>query len=141
MLNFHPIKCTCSTQSSPYVAGSYVCIVGNKNGKVKSRRAILDVQGLYITPFIDWYLTSILCSAVKCPTNISIDNGYVSFNENETLATYRCAYGFRLVGSASATCKEDRTWSLPPPKCAGMILSIIFTDLYDYLLNIILYNN
>ena len=31
---------------SPDDAGSYVCIASNKNGQTKSRKAILDVQGL-----------------------------------------------------------------------------------------------
>ena len=32
---------------SPNDAGSYICIASNKNVKVESRIAILDVQGLY----------------------------------------------------------------------------------------------
>ena len=68
------------------------------------------------------YITrTVLCSTVKCPVNISIDNGYVELNENDTSVIYRCAYGYKLVGSASALCKEDGVWSSPLPKCIGMI--------------------
>ena len=78
-------------------------------------------QGLCILPQVT---KTILCFTVKCPTNISISNGYLTLNENETSVTYQCANGFRLVGSASATCKKDGTWNSPPPKCAGMTLSV-----------------
>ena len=37
---------------SPDDAGSYVCIASNKNGQTKSRKAILDVQGLYAFPLV-----------------------------------------------------------------------------------------
>ena len=48
-------------------------------------------------------------------------NGVVKYSGGSASVTYQCANGFRLFGSASATCNEDGTWSSPPPKCIGMI--------------------
>ena len=31
---------------------------------------------------------------------------------------YSCSVGFNLVGSGSATCQRDGTWSAPLPTCA-----------------------
>lgn len=90
-------------------------------------------QGLciysYFHLFHHNYDKTIFRSIVKCPTNILIDNGYLKLNENGASVSYQCTDGYRLVGSASATCKEDGTWSSPPPKCAGMILSVANTYL------------
>ena len=67
------------------------------------------------------------CFVVNCPIDISIHNGEVKFSRGSASVVYQCANGFRLLGSASATCKEDGTWSSPPPKCIGMILSVKHT--------------
>lgn len=58
---------------------------------------------------------------VKCPSDMSVYNGNVRFSGDGTSVTYQCANGFRLVGSASATCQENGTWSSLPPRCTGMI--------------------
>ena len=60
-------------------------------------------------------------SVAQCLTNLTIDNGYVMFSGDSKLVAYRCFEGFRLIGSSSADCMEDGTWSSPPPECTGMI--------------------
>ena len=57
----------------------------------------------------------------QCSTDISIDNGNVKFGEDSMSVTYQCSDGYELVGSATATCNKDGTWSSSPPKCFGMI--------------------
>ena len=108
---------------SPDDAGSYVCIASNKNVKTESRMAILDVQGLSSLVFIlaISVTKTTLCFVVNCPIDISIHNGVVKFSRGSASVIYQCTDGFRLLGSASATCEEDGTWSSPPPKCIGMI--------------------
>ena len=54
---------------------------------------------------------------ISCPTELVIPNGNVKINEDSKSVSYQCADKFKLVGSASAECKQDGTWSSPPPKC------------------------
>ena len=65
-----------------------------------------------------FYVTCV--SVVHCPTNLLISNGNVEFTKDGTSVTYHCADKFKLVGSASAVCEPDGTWSSSPPKCIGM---------------------
>ena len=67
---------------------------------------------------LSFYVTYV--SVVHCSTNLLISNGNVKFTEDDTSVTYHCADKFKLVGSASAVCKPDGTWSSSPPKCIGM---------------------
>ena len=55
--------------------------------------------------------------ATSCLTNLVIPNGKVKISEDGRSVTYQCADKFKFVGAASAECKEDGTWSSPPPKC------------------------
>ena len=59
-------------------------------------------------------------SVAQCLTNLTIDSGYVMFSGDSKLVGYRCYEGFRLIGSATAKCMENGTWSSPPPECTGM---------------------
>ena len=43
------------------------------------------------------------------------------FSVDNKLVAYRCFIGFRLIGSSSAECMQDGTWSSSPPECTGMI--------------------
>ena len=56
-------------------------------------------------------------AVVQCHTDLAIRNGIVKFSKDHNSVTYWCVTGFNRVGSSSATCKEDGTWSSPPPKC------------------------
>jgi len=60
---------------------------------------------------------------VSCPSNLVISNGNVQFSEDGRSVTYQCADKFELVGAASAKCKQDGTWSSPPPNCIGMYVT------------------
>ena len=48
------------------------------------------------------------------------------FSADSKLVAYRCFDGFRLLGSATAECMQDGTWSSLPPECTGMINLIKF---------------
>ena len=61
----------------------------------------------------------------SCPTGLVIPYGNVKINEDGRSVTYKCADKFQLVGSASAECKQDGTWSSPPPTCIGMSIIIL----------------
>lgn len=43
------------------------------------------------------------------------------FSVDSKLVGYSCDEGFRLIGSTTARCMQNGTWSSPPPECAGMI--------------------
>ena len=58
-----------------------------------------------------------------CPTDMAIPNGNVKISEDGRSVTYQCANKFKLVGAASAECKQDETWSSPPPTCIGMYVT------------------
>lgn len=100
--------------------GKYVCIASNKKVKIESRIAILHVQGLCSLSYIV-IIKTIFCCVANCPIDITIYNGNVKYGGDGVSLTYQCANGFRLIGATSATCKEDGTWSSPPPKCTGII--------------------
>ena len=44
----------------------------------------------------------------------------MNFSEDGTSVTYHCADKYKLVGSPSAVCESNGTWSSSPPKCIGM---------------------
>jgi len=58
----------------------------------------------------------------QCPTNLSVDNGFVIFSPDSKLVAYQCFDGFKLIGSTSAECMLDGRWSSLLPKCVGMII-------------------
>ena len=73
-----------------------------------------------ILSFVCIYIySSLLCFTVHCPTHIPINNGIARFNKDRSFVTFRCVSGLKLVGSLSATCREDGTWSSPPPVCTS----------------------
>ena len=59
--------------------------------------------------------------AAQCLTNLSINYGYVMFSGDSKLVGYHCYDGYRLVGSATAECMQDGTWSSSPPECIGIV--------------------
>ena len=66
----------------------------------------------------------------QCPTNLSIDNGFVMFSSDSKLVAYQCFDGFKLIGSTSAECMQDGKWSSSPPKCIGMIIYNIYSHVH-----------
>jgi len=105
----------------PDDTGSYVCVASNKDGKTASRKANLNVEGLCIFKHLFYYITAILHVVAQCPTDLSIDNGYVVFSRDSKLVVYHCYNEFRLIGSTTAECMQNGIWSSPPPECTGMI--------------------
>ena len=103
----------------PDDTGIYVCITSNQDGQTVSKEAVLNIIGMCILKHLLYCL--ICVSLAQCPTNLSIDNGYVIFSTDSKLVGYRCFNGFRLIGDATAECMQDGRWSSSPPKCTGMI--------------------
>ncbi|XP_071546933.1 sushi, von Willebrand factor type A, EGF and pentraxin domain-containing protein 1-like isoform X1 [Panulirus ornatus] len=60
------------------------------------------------------------CQSETCGELPSITNGYVEGGPlvlpGEQVVV-KCDFGYKLVGDALVTCKEDSTWSRPLPKC------------------------
>ena len=84
---------------------------------VQCLQAVVNASGLFGR--LDVYCLQKTCiSVVPCPTNLAIPDGIVKFSEDGRSVTYQCVDKFKLVGSASAECKEDGTWNSPPPKCS-----------------------
>lgn len=67
------------------------------------------------------YVANYFCVlyAVQCHIYIPFNNGIARVNKDKSFVTFQCVSGFRLVGSSSATCREDGTWSSPPPTCTS----------------------
>ena len=61
-----------------------------------------------------------LCFLVPCPTDMAIPNGYAKINKDSRSVTYYCTGNFQIIGSSSAKCQQDGTWSSSLPKCVGM---------------------
>lgn len=55
----------------------------------------------------------------RCPTDMSLEDGYVRFTAGGDLVVYRCNAGFRLFGASVSSCQPDNKWSSPSPKCVG----------------------
>ena len=64
-----------------------------------------------------------------------IPNGNVKISKDGRSVTYQCADKFKLVGSASAECQRNETWSSPLPKCKGTyVCQSLFLAYYVILL-------
>lgn len=58
---------------------------------------------------------------VKCilPGDLKDGMKSTSANSYNTVVTYTCNQGFRLVGSTTRTCQADGSWSGEHPRCIG----------------------
>ena len=60
---------------------------------------------------------------VKCIISGELQDGTkttTASNNYNSVVSYACNSGFRLVGSATRTCQADGTWSGEHPRCIGM---------------------
>lgn len=58
-------------------------------------------------------------TAVQCPTPESPKNGQAIFTSvsYNSIVSYKCQFGFTLVGESSRRCGADRKWSSVLPVC------------------------
>ncbi|XP_019614391.1 PREDICTED: P-selectin-like [Branchiostoma belcheri] len=60
------------------------------------------------------------CDVVKCPAQAAPTNGAKhGGNLYNDVVTFLCVTGYHLVGSSSARCQEDGSWTAPTPTCPG----------------------
>ena len=59
-----------------------------------------------------------LCPDLDDPSNGTVSLSGASVGDT---ATYVCNSGFMLVGVSVLTCKDDGTWTSPPPVCHSLI--------------------
>ena len=66
-------------------------------------------------------------SVVQCPELSSPANGLVSVSglTPGSEASYSCKPGYRLEGSLTRTCLDERVWSSQEPACVGKIQTAI----------------
>ncbi|XP_078580864.1 uncharacterized protein LOC144864548 [Branchiostoma floridae x Branchiostoma japonicum] len=58
------------------------------------------------------------CVEVKCPAQAAPSNGAkIGGNSYNDVVNFMCVSGYHLVGSSSATCQGDGTWTAPTPTC------------------------
>ncbi|XP_078662291.1 sushi, von Willebrand factor type A, EGF and pentraxin domain-containing protein 1-like [Branchiostoma floridae x Branchiostoma belcheri] len=58
------------------------------------------------------------CDVVKCPAQAAPTNGAkLGGNLYNEVVTFLCVTGYHLVGSSSARCQEDGSWTAPTPTC------------------------
>ncbi|XP_066300019.1 sushi, von Willebrand factor type A, EGF and pentraxin domain-containing protein 1-like [Branchiostoma lanceolatum] len=58
------------------------------------------------------------CSEVKCPAQAAPTNGAkIGGNVYNEVVTFMCVSGYHLVGSSSAMCQGDGSWTAPTPSC------------------------
>ncbi|XP_067041101.1 sushi, von Willebrand factor type A, EGF and pentraxin domain-containing protein 1-like [Acropora muricata] len=59
------------------------------------------------------------CDVLTCmlPGDVKDGTKSTSANSHNTVVSYTCNSGFRLVGSATRTCQNDGTWSGEHPRC------------------------
>ena len=102
---------------------------------LKSKKAYYNSLSIYLSVFasrLSVFLSCcvsmcdvILLSAVKCPRLEAPLNGHLDGNDFSygSMVRFSCKIGFRLVGSASMRCLEDKTWSGRTPTCTGLTSS------------------
>ena len=73
----------------------------------------------------------ILYTLAQCPTNIIIQNGFVTVSVDNKLAAYGCYTGYRIVGATSAKCLQDGNWDSEPPRCIGKFHAICCSNVYQ----------
>ena len=81
--------------------------------------SLLHVACSYTVCKICLHCLQIFCFIVSCPTDLVIPNGIAKFGEDGTLVTYHCDGSFKIIGSDSANCQQNGTWSSPLPKRIG----------------------
>ena len=59
---------------------------------------------------------------VRCTRPLTPPNGFYSQGQGYTTpaghrVSYRCDYGYKLIGSATISCQTDAQWSAPVPTC------------------------
>ena len=59
------------------------------------------------------------CVPVQCPIPDSPVNGKAMFTAvaYKSVVSYECKYGFMIVGNATRTCGEDKSWGGADPEC------------------------
>ena len=86
--------------------------------------------------FISYHL---YCVVVTCP-DLSLANGQITYDPLsssnqypvDSVASFTCDYGYRLLGSDSTTCHSSGTWSEPTPTCTlGIKISIILISVCE----------
>ncbi|NXX17187.1 CR2 protein, partial [Podargus strigoides] len=73
-----------------------------------------------------WSIPYPRCEAVKCLPPPRIANGEHSSHFSDTFdvgarVQYHCKHGFSLVGNKSVHCTTYGVWSLPLPRCEGVL--------------------
>jgi hypothetical protein len=99
-------------ESTTYGAtATYVCQVGYGPPLPSTRTCQIDGT---------WSGSLPTCNLVNCHAPMGIDHGSVSAPTTTYgfVATYSCAAGYTLAGSATRTCQADGSWSGTPPTCS-----------------------
>ncbi|XP_076807337.1 sushi, von Willebrand factor type A, EGF and pentraxin domain-containing protein 1-like [Clavelina lepadiformis] len=99
------------------------CHVGYRREGPASTRCTADA---------DWSPTLGYCEKVECPVISAPDNGLVTctdVNRFESVCSFRCDLGYERIGSDSATCQADQTYTKPVPTCREILCPFGFTEL------------
>ena len=72
-------------------------------------------HSVHLFAYLYLVLTCMLPGDVKDGTKSTSANSY------NTVVSYTCNSGFRLVGSVTRTCQNDGTWSGEHPRCIGTV--------------------
>ncbi|XP_054708374.1 sushi, von Willebrand factor type A, EGF and pentraxin domain-containing protein 1-like [Uloborus diversus] len=78
-----------------------------------------------------WSETTPICSLIYCRRPLPPNNG--SILESPSIRKFqlgqrihfRCDSGFELKGSPWLTCRRERTWSSPPPRCVSTLATLV----------------
>ncbi|XP_078577016.1 E-selectin-like [Branchiostoma floridae x Branchiostoma japonicum] len=107
---------------SPVDANNYQDVVSFRCGRgyelVGNTSANCQADG-------NWSANVPICNPVKCPSLTAPVNGRLTPTGNTgntylNVVVFRCNRGYEVVGSTSAICQADRTWSASVPDCDDM---------------------
>ncbi|XP_076821802.1 uncharacterized protein LOC143468462 isoform X2 [Clavelina lepadiformis] len=80
-------------------------------------RSICQTSGSWNNDPPNCYLPELECVVPRAPSFGSVEPPRYSRVALDNIITYSCGRKYRLVGNSRATCKEDRTFTSPPPRC------------------------
>ncbi|CAH1252782.1 CSMD3 [Branchiostoma lanceolatum] len=106
--------------------GTFACDVGFE--RVGATSATCQANGQWSNPVP-------MCRPVQCLLLTAPANGArtppTGANSYQDMVTFTCNQGYDLIGDSNTTCKADRTWTRPVPRCRPETCDRLSRDGWD----------
>ncbi|XP_066271289.1 sushi, von Willebrand factor type A, EGF and pentraxin domain-containing protein 1-like [Branchiostoma lanceolatum] len=106
--------------------GTFACDVGFE--RVGATSATCQANGQWSNPVP--ICRPVQCLAVTAPAN-GARTPPTGANSYQDMVTFTCNQGYDLIGDSNTTCKADRTWTRPVPRCRPATCDRLRVDGWD----------